>query len=365
MANNSMLNGIDYNIESLNERKSNIEQVIKQNDDQLVTYFDDYYNPSLTQNSRLSDNDVTCRQLERMADYLLYADNKEKQKENHGEDLHLMNDSDSNKNKKKEFLTNDLTYVSEEENVVHQHKLYKKVKVTEEDRTHFPELKSTGYLIKHLKRMIDTGFDTNGNKINKDNMRKIKWYLIDIRKDEVAMKEMLKGYIRFKRISPESTDNDFSGFSFDNVDHIRTLFDNYSELKQNSFDDTHGDLKIIIEVFEQIVDQIDFEEYVFDIFLMKIDGLKREDIVNNINMRHNIVLSESRISQITKHVIPDIIVEEYKKNYKDWVYTFVIKGIYKICNKCGDNKLQSEFGINKRNKDGLNSSCKACRNKSK
>lgn len=363
MSNNKLSSNLDYNIDDLEDRKKRVEEIIGSNDNDLVRYFDDYYNPSLNQNSRLSENDPMCKQLERMADYLLYADNKEKRKANHGDDLHIVNDNDDDKNKKKEFLTDDLSSVEEGKKKVNQHKLYKKVKVTNEDRELHPELADTGRLIERLKKMIDTGVDSTGQEISEDNMRKIRWYLIDIRKDEVAMKEMLKGYIRFKRLSPEGEEKDFSGFSFQNVNHVRVLFENYAELKQNSFDDTHGDLKIILEVFEEVVDVTDFQEYMFDIFIMKIDGLSRKKIVNNIKEKHDLDFSESRISQITKNVIPEMIVETYKKSYEDWVYTFVIKGIYKTCSKCGETKLASKqyFSPHKKGKYGLHSQCRSCR----
>lgn len=363
MANNSISGGLDYNIDNLEERKKKVEQLIKTNEVELVNYFDDYYNPSLTQSARLSENDPMCKQLERIADYLLYADNKEKQKDNYGEELDIVNSSDEDKNKKKELLTENIALAQEGSNKVHQHKLYRKVKVTNEDREQYPELRDTGELIKRLKKMIDTGVDSNGNPIGEEAMKKIRWYLIDIRKDEVAMKEMLKGYIRFKRLSPEGGEDNYSGFSFDNVNHVRAILDNYSELKQSSFDDTHGDLKIILEVFEEIVDRADLEEYLFDVIIMKIDGLSRREIVKNIREGHDLDLSESRISQITKNVIPEIIVETYKKSYEDWVYTFVIKGIYKTCSKCGVTKLADSkyFSPHKKGKYGLHSYCRSCR----
>lgn len=367
MSNSRITKGLDYNIDNLDERKKKVEEIINKNEAELVNYYDDYYNPSLNQNSRLSENDPMCKQLERMADYLLYADNKEKRKANHGEELHIMNDSDNEKNKKKEYLTDDLATVEEKIKKVNQHKLYRKVKVDAEDRKVYPELGNTGELIERLKKMIETGIDSNGEVIGEEQMRKIRWYLIDIRKDEVAMKEMLKGYIRFKRLSPESEEKDFSQFNFTNIDHVVALMDNYSELKQDSFDDTHGDLKTIIEVFESLVDGLINEEilegFLKDIFIMKIDGLSRKKIVNNIYESHKIDLSESRISQITRKVIPQLIVETYKKSFEDWVYTFVKKGIYKMCNKCGKTKLANKqyFSPHKKGKYGLHSYCRSCR----
>lgn len=359
--NNALSSGLDYTIDSIDDRMKKVDQIIEQHDSELVSYFDEYYNPSLKQSSNLSEQDRMCRQLERMADYLLYADNKEKRNQNH-EELHIVSNNDDDKNKKKEVLSNELTSIEESgKKVIHQHKLYRKVKVTKEDREQYPELADTGRLIERLNKLINTGIDSKGNPIDKDEMKKLKWYRIEIQKDEVAMKEMLKGYIRFKRLSPESADEDFSRFNFTDIEQVKILFEHYSKLKENSFDDTHGDLKIILEVFEQLVDNTDFPDYMFDIFVMKIDGLSRKSIVKNILEKHSVSISESRVSQITKTVIPEMIIDTYKRSFEDWVFTFMQKGTYKECNKCKQNKLMKHFGRNSRARDGLHSTCKDCR----
>lgn len=354
------LQNLDYHLDSLDERIEKVNTIIKDNDNEIVNYFDNHFNVALNQNGRLSEYDSVCKQLEKMADYLLYSENKAKKDKVHG-DLHIVTKSDNTKNQEKEVVTENVRKT--ENDKIIQRKLYKKVKVTKEDRNTYPELQDTGRLIEKLKKCIETGIDSNGNVISEENMRKIRWYLIDIQKDEVAMKEMLKGYIRFKKLSKEGSIKDFSSFSFSNKNHVSILFENYSDLKQNSFDDTFGYMKLIIITFEELVERIKFEDYMFDIFQMKIDGLSRKEIAKSLVENHNIELSEARISQITKNVIPNMIVEEFKKDFEDWVYTFKIKGEYKKCSKCGEVKLANErnFSLNQKGKNGLHSQCKSCK----
>lgn len=359
-----MSSNLDYTVDDLEERVKNVKKIIEDNEESLVDYYDNYYNPSINQNSRTSEFDIMSKDLQRMADYLLYADNKEKRKENHGEDFNIVSDNDNEKNKKKEYLLDDLSSIDkgEDRKVVHQHKLYKKVKVYKEDREKYPELRETGESIERMQKMVSEGKDSQGNRLSKDEIKKLKWIMIEVRKDEVAMKEILKGYIRFKRISPEeSPDHQLDGFSFANKEHIGMVFENYAEFKQNSFDDTKGDMKLIIQVFEELVDNTDFEEYVKDILIYKIDGLTRREICDTIQESHGIVFSEERVSQITKEIIPAMIVDTYNRKKDDWIHTFIIRGKYKQCTRCGDSKLIKFFGKYSRSKDGLRNECKECR----
>lgn len=353
----------DFEVDSIAERMKKVNGIIEESDEDLVNYFDNYYNPSLTQNGSTSENDAVSKELEKLADYLLYAENKEKRKENHGEDFEIVSSSDSDKNKQKEFLTDEIVAVSEAGSVVHQHKLYKKVKVNKSDREEFPELKSSGEVIENLKHMISTKVDSQGNPLEEDQIRKLKWILIEIRKDEVAVKECLKGYIRFKRLSPEGGTPSYEGVSFANVDHISCILENYSSLKEDSFDDTKGDIKHIIHVFEELVDATDFEDYIKEVLILKIDGVSRKKIVDSIRESYGISISESRISQLTKDVIPQMVVDTYLSMKEKWLYTHIIKGRQKQCSKCLEMKPATKkyFSPNKKGKFGLHARCRNCR----
>jgi hypothetical protein len=353
---------LDYSIDSLNARMDKVHKIISEHDKELIDYCDNRYNPHITTKGSLSENTHMSKDLESMANYILYMDSKEKSNDKKKDSHQIISEHGHKRNELSESLTGDL----KEMDIAHEGvaiKKYPKIKVTQFDRNEYPELFETGLAIDNLSRMVKYRVDSKGIEIPDAEIKRLKRMIIDMRKDEVAMKEMLKGYISFKRLSPSGTVNDYNGFSFDNVDHVRTLFDNYSALKQSSFDDTNGDLKIVLEEFEEIVESLQFEEHMYDIFIFKIDGLSRKKIVYNIKEKYDLEFSESRISQITKNVIPEMIVENYKKKYEEWVYTFAIKGIYKTCSKCNTPKLLSNYGKEKRSKDGLRTICNDCRKK--
>jgi hypothetical protein len=46
---------------------------------------------------------------------------------------------------------------------------------------------------------------------------------------------------------------------------------------------------------------------------------------------------------------------------EDYYYTYIVKGKYKTCSKCGETKLISRFDLDNNRKDGLRVYCKECR----
>ena len=54
-------------------------------------------------------------------------------------------------------------------------------------------------------------------------------------------------------------------------------------------------------------------------------------------------------------------------DYLNWYYTYVEKGKWKKCSRCGEVKLAHNkyFSKNSTSKDGFYSICKCCRNKKK
>lgn len=54
------------------------------------------------------------------------------------------------------------------------------------------------------------------------------------------------------------------------------------------------------------------------------------------------------------------ISEEYERRYSDWYYLNIVKGKYKKCKCCKQNKLITEYFVNNRRKDNLETCCKPC-----
>ena len=74
--------------------------------------------------------------------------------------------------------------------------------------------------------------DLKGNPLSNEKLKKLRWYLIEIGKDEVALKEQLKRYITFKNIQPCPPYFNLNHFVFSNIIHVKTLFDNYQSIKR-------------------------------------------------------------------------------------------------------------------------------------
>src|SRR5690606_16409562 len=135
-----------------------------------------------------------------------------------------------------------------------------KIKVNKKDRLMHEELNVSGQIIKGLTTAIKTGVDGTGHTLSVSEIKKLKWIRTDIQKDEVAIKSELKKYIRFQSITPEEKDhNALSYIQFDNPEIVRILIEDYVELREFSYDDTFGYMKIILFVLEDLIEESNFD----------------------------------------------------------------------------------------------------------
>jgi len=362
----SLSNELDYSLISLEERKAKVNELLRKYDNDLVDYYENYQKVNLNQSDKTSEFDYVCKDLEKVADYLLYMDNKEQREKIKHEKV--LNQRMKNNRKKKEYLTDNFTFVDEKRReYVKNVKIYGSIKVTDEDRKQYKELADTGNLIQHLKKQIISKVDCNGNSISNERLRKLKWYLIEIGKDEVAIKEQLKKYITFKNIQPTPPFYNLNHFSFSNITHVKTLFDNYQMIKKNVLNQTENDFKFLLFVFDELVNKSINEPILNKIFHLKVNGYSQREIINVISEDFKIKISPVRLTQLTTQVIPTLIVEQYKKDYEEWIFTFLKKGTYKQCSSCFQNRLATKkyFTKDTTRKDGLFPICKECRRKKK
>jgi len=77
--------------------------------------------------------------------------------------------------------------------------------------------------------------------------------------------------------------------------------------------------------------------------------------------------SEEYISTLYRNKIPAVIAEFYRNEVEEWYYMNKVKGHYKRCNRCGEQKLSNNtnFSLNRDSKDGYYSICKKCRSTKK
>lgn len=355
---NKLSDNLDYSIVTIEERMELVTNLIKTNDEMLTNYYEYHYNPHISQTGLLSENTRVAKDLESLASYLLYAKDSDASDD-------TITDYRQKRNSNREASIEKLMKVREVRKETNRSIIKTpKIKVNEKDREMYPELAETGETIRLLTSMIKSGLDSKGRKLTLPEIKKLKWIRTDIQKDEIAVKNELKGYIRFQNISKSERDyNQLSYINFDDVEIMRVLVEDYAELKENSYDDTFGYLKIIIFAFEDMVEETEFKDYLKDIFLWKVEGKSYDEMIEDLTEIHDVKMTKPRLSKMTRETIPTMITETYKQQREDWIYTHIFRGEYKTCNCCKTNYLSTKkyFSPNKRSKSGLRNICKNCR----
>lgn len=352
---------LDYSLLSLNARKEKVEEILDRHEENLLDYYENYLKVNIGQSGKTSEFDTVTKDLEKVADYLLYMDNKEQREKMKQEKL--LNKRQTDNRKKKEVLTDNFTFVENDKREISKNvRIYGKIKVFEQDRKEHKELAETGRMIATLKEQILSKKDSNGKQLSNEQLKKLRWYLIEIGKDEIAIKEQLKRYITFKNIQPTFPFYNIDNFSFANPKHVKALFENYKQLKESYKNKTENNFKDLIFIFEDLVSKTIKEPILKTIFEAKLDGKIQNYIRKEIFIKFNIEITQQRISQILDETIPNLIVQRYKQEFEDFIFTFKKKGKYQTCSKCRNNLLANTKYFHKEPKgeNGLKKICKNC-----
>lgn len=352
---------LNYDMSSVEDRLELVNHIVQENEEQLVEYYSNHYNPHINQEGLLSEDSRVGKDLEALATYLLHAKDSEGQEE-------IITDYKKKRNTTREASIENLMKVNDFKRNENNKSIIKvpKIKVLPEDRIKHEELKGSGKIITHLTEMINTRVNSVGSTLTEKEVRKLKWIRTDIQKDEIAVKTELKKYIQFNSITkPEKDMQALSYIRFDDAEIMRILIEDYAELKKQSWDDIHGYMKIILITFEELIEKSNLEEYLQDILIWKIDNIQYDEIIDNLNAKYSIKITKPRLSKITREVLPNTFVETYKQQKEDWLYTHIMKGNYKCCSSCKTNFLATTkyFNPDKSSKSGLRSVCKDCRKK--
>ncbi len=368
MVGKKISDNLDYSIESIEERLELVNKLVGGYNDgengtfdkYLTDYYSNNYNPHVNQNGFLSENTKVGKDLETIASYLLYTKDSEanedtitdyKKKRNNIREASIENVlkvSESKKSEKKPIAKN------------------AKIKVTKQDRKEYEDLRATGEAVSTISKMIKTKKDTKGNPLPEKEIRKLKWIRTDIQKDEIAMKNELKGYIRFQSITKVEKDmNALSYIRYDDLETIRILIENYEDFRILSQYDTHGYLKIILFDLDRLIAQTNFDDYMKDVLIWKIQNIQYDDIMKMLKDKYDMKITKPKLSELTRKTLPSMIVETYKQQKEDWVYTYVYKGNYKTCSSCKVNYLaiKKYFSPDNHSKTGFRPVCRKCRKK--
>ena len=142
---------------------------------------------------------------------------------------------------------------------------------------------------------------------------------------------------------------------------VSGLLQNYSKLKDHTYDLLDSDLKWILMDLEKLIDESISGIYK-DILELKIDGASNQEIQDALGQE---AYTQEYISALWRNKIPAIIADKYKENRLNYIFTYKAKGEYKTCSRCGETKLAHNryFSQNKGVRTRWYSICKVCRNK--
>ena len=343
---------IDYSTDKLDERKKIVDDILKELENGI-----DLSNISQEVNYL----------LERLANYLIYSSRKEWRRRKNRE----------KRINKKEVLVEDVN--------VHIETMRKKV----EDRSTYnlnPQItifKNDIIKYKDIRQVYHAIHLYQNIKVlakNRKNIFLINRAISYLRNDAKLIKKSLVGLIEPNNIITDckekySFDNDTGYFDEDgnyvlvsenqldygNKKHIYHLIKFYSALKQENYENNQSDIKHILFFLEYLIDNAEITNRERDIVIWTIDGFSQDEICGLLKEKYGLNWYGDTLSRSFDSICGKI-ADFYEKDYEDWFYTFVAKGKYKTCSKCGQVKLANERYFYKRedSADGLHNICIKC-----
>lgn len=332
---------LDYNIQSIEERKKLIEKII----------------------ADVGEENLRPSDLEKMANYLIFAPENRQKKE-------IISKGRLNTLRKREVYLKDNNFdiiIEEDKNKI----ATPHITITKKDLKTIEPLRQLYEAIQQTEKIYQ-----------KTKNKKLKKMLIEMRKDQYLIKAAYCKPIFFLQPLKSSTvfnfdedtwyytkEGDIKEVSENRIDfskpsHIAAFIHFYSKLKQNSANDVNSDIKWMLLDLEKLIDEALAENKIFyDIVIMKIDGKSNYDIKNYLKEKYDKNYTIEYISYLYRNKIPQIIAFHYKKTWTEWFYTYKAKGNWKKCNRCGQIKLAHNYYFPKNisAKDGFYTICKECR----
>lgn len=320
---------------------------------------------------------LTPRYLEKLADYIIFAMDKQERKQK----KILTNNRMVTVNKREtsfeglvEKLENgeDGIYnmIVNDKNIIFQ----PKVSITEQDLKDIPELKA---LHDEILKIEEKGKNARGK-----NAYILKKMLIEMRRDQYIIKDSYRKTTRARNAIKSASKMDLGEhvsidengdvvsdglINFYDEKNVSAILCNYSKLVEDGWDKFNDDLKWMMMDFDNLIDNTLKDKYplYYDLVIYKIDGRQNAEIQELLYQTYGVKHSVEYISSLWRNKIPKLIVEEAKSEWLIWHFTFEEKGKWKRCSRCGQIKLAHNnfFSKNKTSRDGYYSICKACRNK--
>ena len=330
---------LDYKIESLDKRQEIVEKICENYGDELTPY-----------------------NLEQLANYLIYQMEKEERKERTiltPNRLVTVNKRETSfEGVLSKFETNkDGIYniMNEDKNVI----LSPKISITAKDIEEIPFLKQIRESIKRLRAI------PNRNYI-------VQQAIIDLSQTQYIVKEAYLKPMRSNNSSiPGTPKYDWCELlDFSNWNHTKAFLHHYSKLKTDSSEQFESDMFWIVQDFEKLADEAlqEKEPMLYDIMVCKVMNMQNKDVQKQLEQDYGKTYSVEYISSLFNNKIPKLIAAESEKQELIYHYTYVEKGNWKKCNRCGQVKLLHSIFFSKNSSssnNGFYSICKECRNSKK
>lgn len=345
---------LDYTLESPQERNDLVKKIVETSPPEALT----------------------PRYLEIMADYIIFAMEKEERKQkniltdNHMITVNKRETSFEGLIGKLENGENGIySMISNDKNII----FMPKIGIEPEDIESIPELKSLVETIEQVEKMEKAATGKRRFLLRKQ--------LIELRQNQYIIKNSYKRPIYFMNatksintmkfeenisISDNGVAEDAGLISLFDPAHISTLLCSYTKIKESSWGDFSSDSYYLMYDLDNLVESTLKEDYplYYDIVIHKIDGKKNIEIQELLQEKYGTTHSVEYISSLWRKKIPKLLAEKEQENYLEWYYTYKEKGTWKRCSKCGEYKLANNkfFSKNGASKDGFYSICKSCRN---
>ena len=332
-----------------------------------------------------STKDIDNTYLKVMADYILFAADKNQTKKEKKKQYSI-----STKNREVTIRKRQVSYegmaaslesgedglyamISNDKNQI----LDQKDEISEQDLEEIPGMRDYDSLIKSLKVQMA--------KAEGKTKYFLKKQIIETYQQMYLLKQSVKGWPAKSKVSnqlktmahmrmDEKITFDSRGYpqsdgviSLFNPVHVSFLLTYYSAIKQECYTDLSCDMHWELIDLENIIDQTfnDKNDILYHLLVYKIDGMSNAEIVAQMESEFGISHTEQYFSTLWRRKIPKMIAETAQKKYVMWYYTNVEYGQWKKCGKCGQMKLAHPLFFSKNNsaKDGFYSTCRECRAK--
>lgn len=348
---------MDFSLETPEERNALVQKIIEQTPPEKLTN----------------------KYLEKLADYIIFAMDKQERKEKK-----ILTDNRMVTVNKRETSFEGLAgrlengedgiynMIANDKNIIFS----PKVAITEKDIAEIPGLKELRDEIEKVEAQAKAARGKKAFLLKKQ--------AIEMRQDQYVIKNAYRKPIYcmnlIKSISKLNLDEEITvcengdvvstGFiNLFNEKHISILLCNYSRLKEDSWSDFNSDLKWLMFDLDTVVDKALKDKFplYYDLVIYKIDGKQNQEIQALLYEKHGVKHSVEYISSLWRNKIPKLIAEQAQNDWLIWHYTQEERGQWKKCSRCGQIKLAHNrfFSKNKTSKDGFYSICKCCRNKKK